>query len=560
VKQLRKIIYIIPKEYQRKSIRYVGFSLINILLDLASIAYLIPLFIFILDKNQLPDFIKHSFLFTDSYLVYSLLGVLVLFILKNAIQIAIIKFQSNLVFNIATKLATQLTHNFLEGSYLDIQKLDKGKEIQKIQMAATDFANHILGSLNTFVTELTVIIIITIISFIIYPNFSVYIVLIAVLGVGVLYVFRKKKITVLGHAIRQSFSAATSHLLNIIDGFLEIKSLHKESFFQEKYEKKLGDFNANFAALKRHQNASGKFLEISIIIALTLFMLYVNTRFYNGSGKVLLISFVAGISLKLVPSLNKLIVGYTNFKSYQYTIAIFSTIKKSDKTLPKYDFRSTLELQNVSFSYSEKHPLLKGVNLTVSKGKMIGIKGRSGIGKTTLLNIIMGLLHPTEGTVLIDGNPINNTQSILFNFIGYVPQQPFLFQGTLLENIVFDQPTSEIDFDKINTFFEVFELQEFVSKLPNGIHTMLSHDTLQVSGGQKQRIALIRAFYAHPKMLILDEVTNQLDQDLEQKVGAFIKQFTVANNIATLIVSHAPEIHNLCDEVFTISHAKLAPQ
>ena len=159
--------------------RYFSFSLINVFLDLFSVAYLIPLFVFILDKDQMPEFLRKISFFNESYLVYWVTGIVLLFIIKNYIQILIIKFQSIFVFDIATKLSSDLTSQFLDKPYGHIQKMDKGKEIQKIQMSGTDFANHILLSLNSLFTEITVISVITIVSFILYPKFTILIFLVS---------------------------------------------------------------------------------------------------------------------------------------------------------------------------------------------------------------------------------------------------------------------------------------------------------------------------------------------------------------------------------------------
>ena len=558
IKKLQNIYRIIPEEFQKKSLRYLLLSMFNIFLDLVSVAYLIPLFIFILDKDQMPEFLKKITFFNEANLLFWVMGIIFLFILKNIIQIAIIRFQSSLVFEVATKLSGNLTHRFLQNSYGQIQQLDKGKEIQKIQMSGTDFANHILLSLNAIFTELSVIIVIALVSLFLYPYFSLYIFLIAFICLFLIYHLRKKKVNKIGRSIKKLYSTSTSHLLNIIDGFLEIKSLGKEEFFQKQYHQTLSEFNTNIAELKNHQNSNTKFLEIAIILALSLFLFYLNTSFNLMSGKVLLISYVAGISLKLFPSLNKLIVAFTNFRSYQYTLDILQPFSNNFENKPSIvPFKNHLELRDVSFSFSNNHQLLSHINITLEKGKITGIKGRSGIGKTTLLNIIMGLLEPQSGEIIIDKNPVKHLQSYPFKFVGYVPQQPFLFQGSLIENIVMDEDKKQINFSLINELIDALSLREFVSRLPSGLDTLLSHDSLQVSGGQKQRIALIRALYANPKLLILDEVTNQLDENLEENVLQFIKNYTLKNNIAVVLVSHSPLMNSVCDAVFEINQFSL---
>ena len=165
----------------------------------------------------------------------------------------------------------------------------------------------------------------------------------------------------------------------------------------------------------------------------------------------------------------------------------------------------------------------------------------------------MGFLPPTSGTIEVDGVVIKSHGN-LFPFVGYVPQQPFLFQGSLLDNIVMGAPKEEIDFERIATLLETVELSSFVAHLPNGLQTSISHNSLGVSGGQKQRIALVRALYHQPQFLILDEVTNQLDEALETKILQFLKTYTKEENVAVLLVSHSAEIVKVCDRMYTISN------
>ncbi len=560
IKQLelfKKIRRIIPLEFRQKSLVYTLVSLANVVLDLFSVAYFIPLFIFILDKDQMPSILKDITFLQEDNMLFWITGVVLIFILKNIIQLRIIKFQSFLVFDIATVLSTSMTKVFLSSPLEHVQKMDKGKEIQKIQMSGTDFANRILLSINTLFTEAIVIASISITSLVLYPKFSLIIFAITSLSFFAMYMGRKRKVSALGSAIRESYSTATSHLINIIDGFLEIKSLGKEVFFQDQFRKTLQVFNANFARLKQHQSSNTKYLEIIVILGLCIFLFYINRSFDITSEKVLLISYVAGISLKLFPSLNSLILAYTNFKSYAYSVDILEATTKV--ILPKEKalvLKETLSLHDISFSYSNKINILEQVSLTLQRGKMIGIKGVSGSGKTTLLHIFMGLLTPKEGYLSVDKTPISSCNDI-FPFVCYVPQHPFFFNGSLLDNIIIHQEAEAIDMQRINQLIEALSLTSFVSNLKDGLQTMFTHDSRQISGGQKQRIALLRALYAQPHLLILDEITNQLDEALAFQVLLFLQEYCKQHHIAILLASHAPIVAKICNETYIIEKSTL---
>jgi ABC-type bacteriocin/lantibiotic exporter with double-glycine peptidase domain len=193
-------------------------------------------------------------------------------------------------------------------------------------------------------------------------------------------------------------------------------------------------------------------------------------------------------------------------------------------------------IKDVTFSYDNKK-IFYNLNLKISSGDKIFIKGKSGTGKTTFLHLLSGLLKPDKGLVSVATNGNNFDVNQLNNFIGYVPQVSFLLNDTILNNITFGTKINNEIFDRVNKLLKVCELESFIKNMNEGLNSVVGENAIRISGGQKQRISIARALLREPSILILDEATNALDFDTEQKLLKNIISFCNKNMII-IMVSH----------------------
>jgi ABC-type multidrug transport system fused ATPase/permease subunit len=214
------------------------------------------------------------------------------------------------------------------------------------------------------------------------------------------------------------------------------------------------------------------------------------------------------------------------------------------------NFDSSIEFQNVSFNYPNRDKTLNNINLKISKNTIIGIKGETGSGKSTIIKLIMGLLQPDSGKILIDGKELNITEDNLSDKISYVPQNFYILDDTILENIVFSEEKNKPDYKKISKATALSQLDEVINSLPNGINTIVGSTGKLLSGGQAQRLALARALYQEREILILDEATNALDSNTEKLVIENLSNLKKAKTI--IIISHNSDILKFCDQTIEI--------
>ena len=219
------------------------------------------------------------------------------------------------------------------------------------------------------------------------------------------------------------------------------------------------------------------------------------------------------------------------------------------------NFKTEIELKNVSFTYeNNKKKILDRINLKIKKNSKIAIVGKSGSGKTTIVDIIIGLLKPSEGYLLIDG--IKLSQLPNWNRkIGYIPQNFYLFDESIKRNVAFGINEKNINIDKVNKAIEFAQLRDFVKSLDNGIETVVGNQGIMLSGGQKQRIIIARAAYNDPDILILDEATSAIDEEVEKEfINNLLK---IGKNKTIIIISHRSTTIKNCDKIFKIEDGKL---
>tara|TARA_Y100000589_G_C27187395_1_gene643272 strand:+ start:2055 stop:3812 length:1758 start_codon:yes stop_codon:yes gene_type:complete len=259
-------------------------------------------------------------------------------------------------------------------------------------------------------------------------------------------------------------------------------------------------------------------------------------------------------SQRLIPMFQQFYSGFAAISAHKVDVQsmldyLYKDSPISEKKIKALNFKNSIELQNISFKYdgAEKETLKK-ISLSISKGDRIGLIGKTGSGKTTLVDVISGLLKPTDGKIFVD-NQIQSSRN-LKNFqqiISYIPQNTFLVEGTIIDNVAFGVDRDKVDLKKIKRALKCASIYEYVNSLPKKFETYVGERGITLSGGQAQRISIARAFYRNSSILILDESTSALDMSTELEITNALKN--ISSDITIIIIAHRPSTLKICNKI-----------
>ena len=262
-------------------------------------------------------------------------------------------------------------------------------------------------------------------------------------------------------------------------------------------------------------------------------------------------------AFRLIPSINRITINNqlmkTGIATQNNLYKEIQSMESSNQIIENKEevLLNELKILDLSFYYKKNVDILKNVNLNISEGNVIGIVGKTGSGKSTFVDLITGLIKPTSGQILINGKDISNFPNSWKKIIGYVPQETFMLNETIKDNITFI-PDKKIDETHFNNCLKISEVEEF---LKNKLDDIIGEKGITLSGGQKQRIAIARALYKKPQIIIFDEATNALDASTEMSVMKSI--YKLKRKKTLIIISHNRSILNECDKIYEISDKKL---
>ncbi len=459
--------------------------------------------------------------------------------------------------------------NFSSKSYL--RKIQKKPEelIRKISsdsISAVDYLFVIFNLIKEFMLLIGIVVLLFVSN-----NHPVLIIFFIFLIIGLIFfkVFKNflKKIS-------NKFIVGQTKIISILTqtfGSLKENFIYKNNtYLQKKFEKLLYDvrdfyfYRAFIISLPRIT------FEITALIAIIIAAFFM---FKSGSLEKDLInkiSLLSVISLRLIPSFNTITTNLSMIKIYQN---FFNIVQKdlqnnksfkqdngglesisSKKTLINFDKK--LKYANVNFVYpGSKNKLFDKAEMAITKNNIIGIYGASGSGKTTLIDYLIGLLDLPKNKITINNKVIANRFEFENDLIGYVPQDPFLLNDTIKNNIIFNRKQKKIKNSQIKSAIQLARINNFVNELPKKEDTIIGHDGIFLSGGQKQRIVIARAILLKPKLLILDEATNALDKNTENEI---IKDITrIKKNMSIILITHDSELIKKCDVIFKIKNKKI---
>ena len=379
----------------------------------------------------------------------------------------------------------------------------------------------------------------------------------------------KPKLNKIGAKNQAIQSRIAKWRIQAIYGLKDVKVLNREEFFVRNYYE-TGKVGANVGRTYAVMNNIPRLLieTVFIVGVLTFIIIYM-----KGGGNVAsMVSTLAAFgvaAMRVLPSVNRINTYITEISYNQPSLDfVYQNLQEGMKTdamlaqrraysqKEKLELRDKIELNHISFHYpdSDKN-IFTDAHMEVPKGKSVGIMGTSGAGKSTIVDILLGLLHAQEGEITCDGVDIFKNYESWLAQIGYIPQSIYLIDESIRDNIAFGIDADKIDEKRIWEVLEEAQLKEFVEELPNGLDTTIGDRGVRLSGGQRQRIGIARALYHDPEILVFDEATSALDNDTEAAVMDAVNSFRGKKTM--IIIAHRLNTIEKCDIIYRVEEGKL---
>ena len=557
---LERFLFLVSPKHKKKLIILFFFMFVVSLLEILSIGIIIPLINFIFNPNannniiNLQGFGSLNFFPNSDYISLVIIFIFLVYLIKFLFLIFYQYFNANVLLKMSVGIKNNLFKNYLKKSYFFHLNNNTSLLIRNIQNEIDVLMANYVSPILVFALALLNTIFICI--FLLYYSFSTSIFIILIFGLtGIILNFSVRKILRLIGEKRRIYGISV--LKNLRQSFTlikEIKMLSKENFFLGK----LNSDNLIMAKLGIKRTVIGSLPRIIfefLFVVITLASIYyVNSSNMNMESFLSLLAIYAVAAFRIMPALNSLSSSYQKIKFGSPVLSIiikaFESKEFEDEYFAKEKtqnliFNTELYLKEISFTYPDNtKPVLQEINLKINKGNIIGVVGDNASGKSTLINLICGLLKPTRGKIMLDNKEITNISS-LQKFIGYIPQEIYLIDGDIKSNIALGINEEDINKTKITEAMKTVGLDKTLSE-----NDFIGENGKNISGGQKQKIAIARALYHDPEILILDEATSAMDISSERQ---FIEMISNQNiNKTIIIISHRMQALKSCDFIYKL--------
>ena len=569
---LKKIYAIITPTERRALVRLTFAMLAMGILEVIGVASILPFMQLVADpevmgRNQIIASIVDYFQFTRTRQLILAAGGLVIFltILTNVVAV----YTNWLKYHTSWKIVHQLSKRLMAGYLRRPYKFF-------LNTPTTEISSYVLAEVNGFASGVVIPIVeiigrvtvaLIIFGLLVWVDFKIALVMFGTLGTSyvIIYLLQRKLLSRLGEmriaANIQRFRA----LREVFDGIKTVMVYNRQGFFYNHFSQaseKFTSLQPKYQVLVAAPKNVLEILAFGTIVSITIY-LYLSAGNFRAIVPTLSLYAVAGY--RLLPALQK---AFQALGSYRHNFPIVEKLYASVReTKNSADFPQELPtplpldqelvVKNLSYQYDEaERPALKNINLSICRGETVAFVGSTGSGKTTLIDQVVGLLQPTKGQVLVDGEPI--TESNRDNWrasLAYVPQEVFLFDDTILDNVLMGTDAGAAE---VEAALDLADIGDFVRSLPDGLYTKIGEKGVRLSGGQRQRLGLARALFNKPSVLILDEATSALDNVTERGIIDALRN--LPQDITTIVIAHRLSTVQHANRIFFLEHGQILDQ
>lgn len=573
----KKLMVLLDKKQKQKMVFLIFIMLIGAVLETLGISLILPVMNVVLEENAVE---KHVYLQvicqvfsidnTRDLMILVMSALILVFALKNIFLFFQQKVQLRFVYTNQFATSRRMMINFMERPYEYYLNADTAV----IQRNITSDVNNMYGlilSLLQLISECIVFVCLAAVSLVadVWMSITVTVLLVAVLLI--VKCILKPIMRKAGEENQDYYSGLYKWIDQSVMGIKEIKIANKENYFINEYAKCGAGY---VSAVQRYNlyNATPRLLIETVAIAGMVF--YMMLQLLNGTQVVDImpqITLLAMVAMRLIPCANRINNHLTSISYFEpFFMGVSDNLQSEIRdesidydaktyqkklTVQKLDIKDKIELKHITYKYPNTEVLIfDDAEMEIPIGKSVGIVGTSGSGKTTVVDILLGLLQLQSGEILADGVEVREHYKEWLKNIGYIPQTIFMIDSTIRKNVAFGYADEDIDDTKVWQALKEAQLDEFVRGLPEGLDTSIGERGIRLSGGQRQRIGIARALFEDPEVLVLDEATSALDNDTEAAIMESINRLHGRKTL--IIIAHRLQTIEKCDMVYRIEGGK----
>ena len=550
IKNYNKLNFLVDQNYKKNNYLFIFFLLISSFLEILSISIIFPSLTLILETDKIKDF-EFIKIYLPAIYGMSKINLLILFIfvflilqlLKSLFLLFFSYWRNNLVTNYEKKIGSNLYEKYLSltyPEYIDSNSAAFSKNI----IVETRKDRQSYDSFMKLVNEIIIISAIILILIFFEPLISsIVIFFFGFVALSMLFLLKPKLVNLGAKQVKH----AEKLFQNLNEGF----GLFKEIKIRENFKFFIKKFSFNYSEVLNTLRLNAFISEsVRILLEFITILFFCGVIYYLSfnlneiKDLVPTLSLFGAAAYRFLPGLSRIISYNQIMQNNKYAIDTIlrdlnKPIKKNSspkKIIKSQNFNKCIEFKNVYFKYKNSDYIIKNLSFRINKFDFICLTGKSGEGKTTLIDLISGIIEPTKGKILVDGKTTNYQKNLKKN-IGYIPQSVYLFDETIKNNILLECPNNK---NRLNNVIKLSQLKDLAKK--RGLTYKVGEKGSKLSGGQVQRLGIARSLYRSPSLLICDEISSSLDSDNEKKIINSLKY--LKNKLTLICVTHNPDAFN----------------
>lgn len=573
LKILKKLNVLLDAKQKRTMVIMVVMMIFGAILEACSISLIIPVIEVVIDENAVEKYeivrVLYNGLHMQNLTQFALVimsALIVTFVVKNIYLYWQQKFMYHFVYTNQFRTSERMMKNYLRKGYEFYLNADTAVIQRNITSDVNNMYALILSILQ-LVSESIVFVFLLGVLLISDWMMTAMIAVLLIVTLGVIKSVIKPIMHKAGEDNQNYYSGLFKWISQTVQGIKEVKIAGKEQYFTDEYIKCGKGYVDAVQKYTLYNSIPRLLIETICIIGMVSYMMLLVATGRDFTEMMPILSAFSVAAIRLMPCANRINNQLTSMAFYQpFFMGVsdnlqdeisgkntdMSFAKETDKKLPIHE---SITMRDVTYHYPNSEVLIfDHADMEIPIGASVGIVGASGSGKTTVVDILLGLLEVQTGGVYADGVNIKDEYRSWLKNVGYIPQLIFMLDDTILKNVAFGVPEDEIDMDRVWTVLKEAQMDEFVRSLPEGLNTGIGERGIRISGGQRQRLGIARALYYDPEVLILDEATSALDNDTEAAIMDAINSLHGRKTL--VIIAHRLQTIEKCDMIYRVEGGK----